>query len=67
MRISWPIGDVPGNRFRLTVLPITHTRLPLRTSTSVNISPRVMFCQSRTTRNDGDVPLIWSGTQLRLP
>ena len=47
--------------------PITHTLLPLRTSRSVNISPFAMFCQSRTTRNDGVVPLIWSGTQLRLP
>ena len=67
MRISLPIGDTPGNRFRFTVLPITHTLLPLRTSRSVNISPFAMFCQSRTARNDGVVPQICSGTQLRFP
>ena len=66
MRISLPMGDAPENRFRFTVLPITQTLLPLRTSRSLNISPLAML-QSRTARKDGVVPLICSGTQLRFP
>ena len=50
MRISLPSGGSWGNSAFLTVAPITHTVLQLRTSKSVNIAPSAMSSQSRMSR-----------------
>jgi len=55
-RISLPKGDCPANNSRTSVWPSTHTRLPLRMSRSLNISPAVMRPYCRTSRNAAVVP-----------
>ena len=67
MRISLPSGDASGNSFPLHGVADDADLVAVADVAVGEHFALAIFFQSRTSRNDGVVPVICSGTQLRLP